>query len=110
MTDRSHYDKQICSGEMVEKVKQNGSCAVERGRMEEMQADAGGLLATRDHDNAWAMLLSRTMSGSMVLLQLGFEWTAMAHVATKDCNDALYLVCPLWPCRCLRTTTGATLI
>lgn len=34
----SVYDEQVCGGEMRENEKQNGSCAVERGRMEEVKA------------------------------------------------------------------------
>lgn len=34
----SVYDEQACGGEMREKEKQNGSCAVVRGRMEEVKA------------------------------------------------------------------------
>lgn len=36
-----HNDEQICGGEMAEKEKQSGPCAVERGRKEEMKRKYG---------------------------------------------------------------------
>lgn len=45
----SHYDEQGCGGETEEKEKQSGSHAVERGGMEEIKADVGGLLAIQGH-------------------------------------------------------------
>lgn len=71
---RCRYVEQIYGGEMVEKVKQNGSCAVERGGTEEAKAVRSGLmwvgcLPPRARVMSGPRLLPRAMSESMVIPQ-----------------------------------------
>lgn len=73
--------------EKWEKMRQNGSCAVERARMRQSKGDEepdnmGRLLATSGHGDLWAPGCCFG-SGSMVLSQLGSVLTSMAHVVTK---------------------------
>lgn len=91
-----HYDEQIFAEERGEKVKQNCLRAVERGRTHKAKA-------TRNSISWVAMvksepgLLPRTMSESVVLLQLVSVLTSMAYTATKGHKDAQCLDCRPWP-------------
>lgn len=71
---RRPYVEQIYDGEMGEKVKQNDSCAVERGGAEEVKAVRSGLmwvgcLPPRARVMSGPRLLPRAMSGSIVIPQ-----------------------------------------
>lgn len=73
--------------------KENGSCAVERCRIEEDKAVTNRLmLATCLSPRARVIfrprLLLMAMFGSMVLSEQGSVFKSMTHVATKDHKDA----------------------
>lgn len=85
---RCHYDEQVYGGETGGKERQSGSCAVVRGRSEETTVVKNGLmlvayLPPRSGVTSGPELLPRTMSGSVVLSQLGSLLMSMAHVVTK---------------------------
>lgn len=77
---------------MGEKEKHNGSCALERGKTEKAKVEMNRLmwvacLPPRDRVTTGPRLLSRAMSGFVLLPQLGYVLLSMVHVATKDCTD-----------------------
>ena len=78
---------------MGEKEERSGSCAAERGTIEEMKA-VGRMMWGEACLSPWAMvtfgpeLLSRTMSRSMVLTQPASVRALTVQVATKVQRDA----------------------
>lgn len=61
---------------MGEKEKQRGSCTVDRSGTKDTKEVKNRLVwmacaATRGHDDIWALLQPRAMSGTVVLLQQG---------------------------------------
>lgn len=73
----SHYDEQVCSGEIEKTGKQNDSWAVEVGGAKEVEA------------------VRRRQVWSMVLPQSGCVWPTMTHVTTKGHRDAQCLGLPI---------------
>lgn len=86
---RCHYNEQVYGREMGEKERQSGSCGTVRGRSEEVTAVKNGLmlmacLPPRSRVTSGPEMLPRTMSGSVVLSQLGSLLMSLTHVITKN--------------------------